>query len=299
MSDTASPKTNEPVAEKVKRWLRSTGAPFEMATARTVLSHGLGLQQGQTYIDPEEGTHREIDVVASSSLSFGDNATLELAAVFECKNAPTPWVLYRSPPHYSQADPHFDRIASPEGERWLAKAQFIDGLLRSPLWIREVRPAYGLGTSALGPKGEGGSQPREGASKPKDNQPDRAHEALFQVVKASLALAQQVGKAGRVRRFVVVFPVIAVRGLLFEAWLEDGDVVVHETERGQVHWSYPGSTHGRVLVEVVTERGLDRLVSDIKAAADAMKAQEAVDVATEMLKLRPASMLPAYRPPTM
>lgn len=142
------------MTEKVKAWLESTGAAFEMAVARTLLGHDLGIQQSHYYADPDDpATSREIDVIASAGLGFGDNATLDLFAVFECKYARTPWVVYRSPPHYSGSAPHFDRIATPAGEKWLDRARAMNSISEGSLWQREPRPGYGLGTSH--PDGQG------------------------------------------------------------------------------------------------------------------------------------------------
>jgi hypothetical protein len=123
------------MTEKIKDWLLRTGASFEMAVARTMLTHRLGTQQSHYYVDPDDPTKsREVDVIASAGLGFDSNAILELIAVFECKYAPTPWVLYRPAPQYGATDPHFSRIASPFGEEWL---------LRASQWRRSARNRCG------------------------------------------------------------------------------------------------------------------------------------------------------------
>ncbi len=68
-----------------------------------------------------------------------------------------------------------------------------------------------------------------------------------------------------------MFPVIAIKGQLFEAWLDGEGIVVREIQRGQVDWSYPASGVGRVLIDVVTDRALDEYARDLRADADLMK----------------------------
>lgn len=65
--------------------------------------------------------------------------------------------------------------------------------------------------------------------------------------------------------------------------MEDGDIVVREISRAQVHWSYPPNKLGRILIDVVTEPGLDRFAAEIRDAADGMYA-EGVDAAREVAR---------------
>lgn len=249
------------VADKVREWLLKTGATLEMSVAQVLLRNGLGVQQGQYYVDPDEpGKNREIDVINSQGLSFAENALLELTAVFECKYATQPWVLYRTPPHYSTSDPHFDRVSSDLGRLWLDQAKIDDRFRDVPLFQREPRPGYALAQSLLGAKGKDVPE----------NRVDPAYKALQGAVKASTWLATTMSQQEPLRRVTVVLPAIVIRGQLFETWLGDKDLVVREIDRGQVHLSVPANPDGRVLVDIVTEPAFEAFVHELKQAAELM-----------------------------
>jgi hypothetical protein len=246
--------------EKIKEWLQTTGIPFEMSVAQTLLKKGLGTQQGHYYIDPDDPTtSREVDVIATQSLAFAENAVIELVAVIECKYAPTPWVLYRGPRTGSGPAAHFNRIASEYGAAWLKLAMGIPQISSCEIWQREDGVGYALGTS--NPTGQGEAAQAK----------DLAYKATLTVAKASLALAEDLtNRGGPVRRVAVLLPVIVIRGQLFEATLDGADIAVNEIDRGQMDWSYPASATGRVLVDVLTEAALEQLADEMGSAFDAI-----------------------------
>jgi hypothetical protein len=272
---------SEFTAEQIRAWLTQTGGSFEMQVARIMHARQLSVQQSHYYIDPDEPSKsRETDVVVSGSLAYDTNALLELHAVIECKYAPTPWVLYRETGANLGSHPHFNRIATKLGSSWLTRrAMFNEQINTQPLFQREPNVGYGLGTSK--PEQQ---NPRQGTRDvTTDPAADLAYKAMFSVAKATLALAAQLEEHEYPRRVAVFFPVIAIRGQLFEASLSDGnEIIVNEITRGQVNWSHPASPTGRVLIDIVTAEALHPFANDLKAAVEAMH-KHGVDSAREVV----------------
>ena len=250
-----------------------TGGPFEMKVAQIMHKRQMSIQQAHYYVDPDLEKARETDVVAFGSFSFDTMAVLELAVVIECKYATKPFVLYRDPGHGFGDNPYFNRIATPLGSRWLAQAPTKPALQILPLFRHEDRVGYALATASPVSGTSPGSRDRNrDRDMTADPGADPAYKAMWGVTKATLALSKQlVEEDDSFRRISVLFPVIAIRGQLFEAKLEAEEITVQEIQRGQVNWSHPASPTGRVLIDVVTEEALDAFADDVQAASEAMR----------------------------
>jgi translation elongation factor EF-Ts len=156
----------------------------------------------------------------------------------------------------------------------------------STLSLLQVEPnvGYALGTSNPKPNPNPNAKPNQQAKDvTTDPAGDMAYKAMWSVTKATLALAAQLQENENLRR-MVLFPVIAIRGQLFEAPLhEDGEITVTEIKRGQVDWSHPASSTGRVLIDIVTEDAIEDFADDVKAAVEAMR-EHGVETARDALK---------------
>jgi len=264
MSDEAC--SGEDLRLKLKAWLSTTGAPFEMHVARELLGVGLDIEQGRYFTDPDDNkTAREIDIIGRRTLQMGDSATLSAIAVIECKFAPTPWVLFRPPPGYAEETENFDRVATHYGQEWLRKARFVPAIRDGELWRMEARPGYSLSTSGLGVKSKTPN------SHDQQTVNDLAYKAIQGVTKATLAIADELEKeASSTSHLAVLFPVIAVRGKLFETWLDDDDIAVREIDRGQLLWRNPRGAARPILIDVVTEGAIDRFAQELRDTSDGL-----------------------------
>jgi hypothetical protein len=83
------------LVDKIKLWIRDSGYPLEMATARTFwATSALHVDSGKFYRDPSSDKVREIDVVATwRGLGFG--SWISFLFVIECKSGTDPWVIFR------------------------------------------------------------------------------------------------------------------------------------------------------------------------------------------------------------
>lgn len=241
---------------KVRTWLNGHGTPFEMLTAQTFARLGSHVQQGRYVIDPDTKKSREVDVIAGKQTVLVDHGIVGVWACVECKYAgDKPWVLYRGT-EYWEPRPIFDRITTLYGREWLHKIQFIDEVRAAPLWQSgQGAPAYGIGTVQLG------------SAPPRDGDADQAWAALWQVTQAARALADDLSENENRTVFAAVFPVLAIRGRLFEAWLDGGQLAVREVEEGQVLRRDPAAGEHAILVDVVTEKALESYAAKFEAGA--------------------------------
>lgn len=146
-------------ADDVRAWLATTGGSWEMRVARTMNLAGLGIANSHYYVDLHKPAERprEVDVVASSGLGFGENAVLGMFAVIEGKYAREPFVIYRNTPAQLGGLFRVNRLASKLGQACLEKARFIDPINSSPMWMHESDVGYALATAKV-EKGAGVSK---------------------------------------------------------------------------------------------------------------------------------------------
>ena len=246
---------------KVARWLKTSGAALEMKVAQAMLRRELSVQQGHYYRDPEEDVSREIDVIARREVQIAEGKRLGAYLVIECKYAPTPWVLFRGRPHYDEGGPNLERIATTYGEEWLQSPELPSAMENVAIFHQEPRVGYALATTNLSVTGQDAA-----GSSSRDH--DLAYQALLSATKASRAHAMSLSES-ETTTFGVVFPIVVVRGKLFEAWLDGEEPVVKEIRRGQVYWTNPAGERP-TIVDVIADDRVDELAGQFRETAEAL-----------------------------
>lgn len=94
-------KPDEPLAPRVLNWLHEGGFPLELRVGRLLHAHGWQVHHARAYRDPVTDKSREIDLVATKSLSGkieGKRPSVSVNLVVECKTSiDKPWVLFHNP----------------------------------------------------------------------------------------------------------------------------------------------------------------------------------------------------------
>jgi hypothetical protein len=168
--------------------------------------------------------------------------------VIECKYAPTAWVLFRGRPQYDEGGPNLERITTTYGEEWLQSPELRSAMEHVAIFHQEPRVGYALATTNL-------SVINRDASGSGSRDHDLAYLALLSATKASRAYAMSLSES-ETTTFGVVFPIVVVRGKLFEAWLDGEEPVVKEIRRGQVYWSNPAGERPTIVDIVADDRGV-------------------------------------------
>lgn len=285
-------------------WFQKQGYSLEMRVARVFRDAGFSVSQFESYVDPESGTAREIDVVASVSREVA-GILASAALLMECKHCPRPWVMLTSPkrtgPFYC-----FSRILQGNFEvREWREYRTLQGRLLARMLVSlgraetsgldffcmPERPAYRIVE----------------AHKDRQREKDNAYGAVMQAQTSATAhdrrtemifeetvraytqwVYEDVGGTTDFRLFSsVAFPVVVAEGRMFECCLDaNGDVELSETNTGTVLVpSKERLDRGNTVsydsaIRVVTESAVESFAAQSKKALDALLSQE--DAVTEV-----------------
>ena len=239
---------------QVKSWLEHQGYPLEMEVASVFLNAGFATSQSVFYADPQEGTPREIDVVATQIRAF-KQSTLSVTFMVECKRSvDRPWVALST--HALQPDARRTlmwRVASEYGAEFLVRASRRSDVRELALLAGARRPAYGL-TEAL---------------KERKDSADASYTAVMSVAKAAHSRAAEMRRLlhGDDASSAIVFPVVVVDGPLFEFRLQpSGERELDPVDRATLFWRHPGVGGPLTVIDIVTRSGLSAFVEDASAA---------------------------------
>lgn len=194
--------------------MKSTGFPLEMAAANAFRHAKFEVRQSSTYVDPETGKGREIDVVVTDQDWIG---AVEIGFVLECKSSTRPWVVLRSEDAFANY------------HRFWAFAPMTKSAQDAL-----VSKTPGLGSSSLASmkyierSSEGGyglRQALDGA--------DQAYAAAMGAVKACVHLVKE-REALSYKPAAIYFPVIVVDSPIFECTLQaNGELALEEVSHSE------------------------------------------------------------------
>lgn len=235
---------------KIHDWLNTQGYPLEMLVASAFKESGFSVKQSCFYEDPEKGTSREIDVIATSQ---DITWSRYVSYIIECKSCrDKPWILFTADNVLEGWNIFFTRAMLTEvarkmmikatGERDLDDAEFA--------WLRES-PRAGYGLTQAFTSGR-----------------DLPYEAILSVSKAAVARKTEMDKSsGGV--FDAIFPVIIIEGRLFECFLNCGSKVqVNEIDEGVF---FQPRRIGEILVpciRLMTTKNLQEFSAKLHASAE-------------------------------
>jgi hypothetical protein len=257
------------LTQSVREALSKSGMPFEMAVARECYAAGLFVNQSRYVTDPSEGKAREVDVEAIAILKKSNGYDVSIHLVIECKYVPDAWALLRSDDEVRRRE-SWDRIATDHGVRWLNMLRRDAALSASPFLQTDRDTGYALCSVPFDKKAPKNTGQAERAPRGEQGL-DRAYQAVMQATKAAAALKllYEDASVSNTPSFALFFPVVAVRGPLFAARLDDaGEIHVDRIERGRLFWRNPSSGTHAVLVDVVTEHALPAYVGEFTSFVD-------------------------------
>lgn len=89
---------NEDLSRKIKADLEKSGFAAEMEAARIAHSAGWQFFPGQSFIDPDSGKHRDLDLVVRKCKMGGDQYFIfDYSLIVEVKKSTKPWVVMSRP----------------------------------------------------------------------------------------------------------------------------------------------------------------------------------------------------------
>jgi hypothetical protein len=245
------------VEDRVLDALRKSGYTLELRVAAKLRkTDAVYVAHTRQYVDRVTGKVRESDVVACWRANRGNDSVF-VYLVIECKNKPSPWVVFEPDEDVVDVGELFDSLYHWEYNRansWAAVSDAgfpVEGTLLAPARI---------GRSVVEP------------IKKKGDAPDGAFMAVQAAVSAVEGFQGDIDLSHLPSRrvTVVIIPVVVTSGLLFRGGLGEGeDIGIERTEFAQVGTrTGPNTLAKRCLI--TTEAGLLDVVAAVEATASAL-----------------------------
>jgi hypothetical protein len=203
---------------RLRAWIDTQGYPIELRTAEALRSSSAGWSHGRTYLDPNTGKAREIDLIG-----YFDRANCAIHVVFECKHSrDKPWVVFATDRKTLTAVGYAHGVPATPSLREHLK----DATMRALLDLRVFRDPERVGFNLVRAH--------------TDNQ-DAAHQALGTLTAACQALCDSIGKYGH---RVLYVPVVVIDSPLFTCYTSGttGDYALRQVDTAVVQCPVPGAT---------------------------------------------------------
>lgn len=228
--------------------MESTGFPLEMAAANAFRHAKFEVRQSSTYVDPETGKGREIDVVVTDPDWIG---AVEIGFVLECKSSNRPWVVLRS----DDAFANYHRFWAFAPMTKSAQQALVKKAPEMPSMKYIERPSEG---------GYGLRQALDGA--------DQAYAAAIGVVKACTHLVKEREERDY-KPAAIYFPVIVVDTPIFECTLQpDGNLALVEAEHSEFLFTAHIPERVGCWVRIIGKRDLPRYAGWAREMATTLRA---------------------------
>lgn len=236
--------------DNVREWLEGQGFPLEMRAAAAFRAAGFEVRQASHYLDPENGTSREIDVLATDPDFLG---IVGIHFAIECKSSKKPWVLLTSPHTLSGYNRLFAFGVLSEKALHAFAERFRDFIGTVP-WLRKDGPAGYSFRQALGERA------------------DIAFSAAVSVAKACEYLIRPTDKQ-YAAPLGFAFPVIVVDTPLIACSLDDDSGLrLTEIEQGEFLFFARLPRQFGSCIRVVTARALSGFALEAKQTAERLRA---------------------------
>jgi hypothetical protein len=242
--------------KSLRTWLESEGYPLEMEAARIFRAYKFGVQQSLYYEDLETGKHRELDVFASVRNIRG-SPSIQISVLAECKVVKDKPVVVFTGEHMLKTWNVPSLWPSTRDALAVTTASLLaSGVQAAPLLHLPAR----IGYSAV--------QAFRQHDKKGDAPPDVAYAATMGVAKAALWTVRWIEKTTP-DLLQVVWPLIVLRGKLFESYLTPrGDLVITPTISSRMVWRNPALQTEPVLIDIVCEDALEMYCRGAYETAD-------------------------------
>ena len=247
--------TSDPLHERLRDWISSQGYNFELSVAEMFEEAGFDVGISEFVQASEQDAAREIDVVAREVSLLTPASTLELIFAVECKHSvDKPWVVFhsRKSKPLARTMTYVSRFASDVANVALLELAASEEAEKTGLFSLPTRLGHGVRRAF-------------------EKHADAAYEAVTKICDAAAALVS-APKTKVVLTSVIVFPVIVIKGRLFESSLDDsGNVTLDEVTRSTLYWKRPTIKTTRVPIDIVTDVGLSQYVTEKHKQCELMR----------------------------
>ena len=289
---------SDPLEPKVLDWLKNQDYSLEMRVAQIFKHVGVEASQFENYLDPESNDLREIDVVASTKHQVGE-IDVSVRLFVECKYLRNPWVIFISPRRFSPFS-YFSRTlgANYNVHEWKTQDS-VQGRLLARILLSLGRENTSKFRFFSMPQTIGYGVTEALRSEPRAI--DNAYTATMQVSKCIEAhdiememnfqktieeyeervYESETGESKFSPWCSIAFPVIVVKGKLFECYLDSNSeialsetmeslVLVSNKSRSEISSAKPRTS----AVRIITESHTKSFAHEALQAVNALLSQE-------------------------
>ena len=241
------------IKSQLEREIDKTGFPLELRIADLLKNSGYEVNHSVYYVDKDEGKGREVDIVAHRS-QFRKKRNARWFVIhnlaIECKKSDKPWVVFSSTAR-GDDDQNLFIVDVPYGtgiSEWDESSwDIFDEIEKVHPMLKHERQ----GRNYFVPFSHSENS-------------ETIFKALTTSVKAAIAIEERLTPYSD-DRLQFNYPIVVLQGKLFEAYLEDGDINIHEVDRIPINFSYISANYPQkpYLVPVVTESGFSAFLEEL------------------------------------
>lgn len=296
--------TDENLSGRIRDWLEKQGQSLEMRVAKAFQENGFAVSQFEYFLDKDNQTIRQTDVVASISKNIG-NSLVTINLIVECKYAKSkPWVILITQQKFDRYT-FFGRVMNGNPPSQWKKLLTLQGRLVGKILLALER-SKDVDFFDVNPAGYAVMEARLDSNyKPDPNQLDYAYEAIMQVSRCVLYHDNKNEEIFKniIRSFEdgfgietgyrtlgtpssfsldlnITIPLVVINGRLFKSYLsEDNTIEVSEIGNGFVLMPHLGDKNIQRSVPlstimVVTENNLKSFIPKLQSMLKVILEQE-------------------------
>lgn len=241
---------------KILEAIERTGYPLELRVSEELEELDYFVANNLYFVDKDENKGREIDIRGLKNYSFkegGSEYFVRHCLMIECKKSISkPWVIFTSPQNpYDKELSELECRGVKKGRQWHSPELLMELEKFHPF---KVHPRRGR-TFFEAFKGE--SAETSGT----------IFKSLTTAVKATIAMRSEEFAAGK-NSVCFYYPIVIFEGRLFEAYLENGKVIIKEVDSIMVSFFYQSANYPdeSLIVPVVKPGALGDLCLNLNSA---------------------------------
>lgn len=250
---------------RVRSWLNKQGFPLEMEVASIAKEAGFDVGQSESYLDPQTGEAREIDLILSKGgfTNASDSGYMTYKLYVECKSSKDkPWLLFSTLREEEEHPELLDLMRIMSIEESVIANEFAHKLVVDRAFAGEggklfpnlmTQPMIGYGLTQAFSEAQ-----------------DTPFKALMSSTKAALALTiREDEMGGHGTPFNLAFPVVVIDVPLFCVSYNSETSQIHmtEIEIGNLLWKHSLSGRYRFGIYIVTKKALKEFFERCYASA--------------------------------
>jgi hypothetical protein len=241
------------IKNKVADWLQKNGYPLEMHVAKTFSRAGFNVEQSDYFYDEESSDYRELDIIAKIEKET-DVVCYSVNFLIECKYCiEHPWVVFKNKKDEVVSYTLMTMSGNTLGHKMAFNYSWHKEIRKLPVLCNHKSIGYAAVEALRN-------------SEKKDN----CYSAFMAISKAinSYSKKPKYTHAAGKQLSTIFVPIIVIKGLLFEAYLNEQDEIeTRNATSSTVSWDNPICGNQSAIIHIVTQDFLEKFCKSAKSSA--------------------------------